>query len=827
MASDRPPSPCAHCGLPVVAGQADAGPQFCCAACETVYGALRSDGLEQFYAARDACAVAPQPARSTGRDYAEFDDPAFAAAHIQQQPDRSTVSLVLDGVHCAACLWIVERLPHVVPGVVDSRLDLPRATVHLAWNPDVVALSAIARRLDRFGYPPHLARAGDRDDREVRDLILRGGVAWAISANVMMLSVTDYVGAWSDMDAATTHYLRSVCAVLTLPSLLWAARPFYEGVRASWTVRRLHMDVPIALGIVAGYAGGLWNVARGDGPVWFDSVASLIFLLLAGRLLQTLQRRRSQRVAELLFCLAPGSARKLDRLDDHGRDVSIASLVPGDLVAVRAGDSFAVDGVVAEGRSTVDRALLSGESRPVAVGPGDLVFAGTTNLGARLVVRATAAGETTRMGQLLRAVDEALVRKAPIVALADAIVGRFVFAVLGLATLTAALWLAIDPSLALDHTVALLVATCPCALGLATPLAVHVALGRAARQGIYVKGGDALEALAGKGTIYFDKTGTLTQGRLSVVAQAGDGQALQWAAALEAESAHPVAAALRTLGPAQPTRDVQASTGAGVRGMVAGHLVVVGRPAWVAHQATAAPGLLDRCAHWAERGHTPVAIAVDGQLCAAAAVGDAVRPDAQPALSALQAAGWQVRVLSGDHSAAVAAVARSLGIDGSCAQGDATPERKLEVIRTAAALGPVVMVGDGVNDAAALAAATVGIHVHGGAEAGLRAADVFLTRPGVGGVVELVQGARGTLQTIRKSIGLSLGYNVVCVALAMSGWLSPLVAAVLMPLSSLAVVSLALRGRGFRDPMAGTAPEAQDATLATAAPAAVEVAPWS
>ncbi len=795
--SAQRPVPCAHCGLPVPAPQDGSTLQFCCAACETVYGALRADGLQQFYAAREACAVQPQPARSTGRDFAEFDDPTFGQANVRTLADRSSVALVLDGVHCAACVWIVERLPQVLPGVLEARLDLPRATVQIAWNPTAVTLSAIARRLDRFGYPPHAASAGDRGERQVRDLLLRGGVAWAISANVMMLSVTDYVGAASDMDAITTHYLRAACAVLTLPSLLWAARPFYAGVRASWNVRRLHMDVPIVLGIVAGYAGGLFNVVRGAGPVWFDSVASLIFLLLAGRLLQTLQRRKAQRVAELLFNFAPTVACKVISLDDAGREVPMASLVAGDLVAVRAGESFAVDGIVVQGDTTVDRAVLSGEARPVAVQAGDAVFAGTTNLGARVVVRATGTGEQTRMGRLLHAVDEALQRKAPIVALADAIVGRFVLAVLLLAALTAGLWMAIDPSVALDHTVALLVATCPCALGLATPLAVHVALGRAARLGIYVKGGDALEALASKGTLYFDKTGTLTQGRLSVVGQVGDGEALRLAAALERQSSHPLASAIGKLGSALPTSDVRSFTGSGIAGNVAGHRVVVGKPAWVAEFAKAPPIVLEQCTRWAEGGHTPVAIAVDGLMCAALAVGDALRPDARAALAAVRAAGWQVRILSGDHHAAVAAAAQALDVDPACAEGDATPERKLLVVQQAAARGRVVMVGDGVNDAAALAAATVGIHVHGGAEASLRAADVFLTRPGVQAVAELLAGARAALRTIRLAIALSLAYNAVCVALAMAGWLSPLVAAVLMPMSSLTVVWLALRGRGF------------------------------
>jgi Cu2+-exporting ATPase len=796
---------CSHCGLPVA--PADVVPespqQFCCNGCAAVFAAIHDQGLERYYQLRSQAGKSA-PTRASGRNYKELDDPAFSNLHVRVLPSGlSQVELYLEGVHCSACVWIVERLTLILPGVMGSRLDLHRSSAEIVWDSSQVALSEIARKIDQFGYPVHPFRgAATRLLRrqEERTLLMRIGLAWAVSGNVMMMSLSLYAGWFSDMDADTTQLFRWVSMLVTVPSITWAARPFYQGAWSALRNRLLHMDLPVAIGLTAGYLGGAWNVFRGEGEIYFDSVASLIFLLLVGRWVQVRQRRQASDAAELLFSLAPGSAHLVD---PHGgvADVAIERVQAGDLVEVRSGETFPADGIIELGRTSVDASVLTGESRPVDVGVGDRVHAGTTNVASQVRVRTEHTGEGTRVGKLMQAVEEASRRRAPIVALADAIVGRFVAVILSLALITALLWLYLDPAMALDNAVALLIVTCPCALGLATPLAVHAAVGRAARLGILIKGGDVVERLSKPATVLFDKTGTLTQGKIQLQATAGDASVFPLVLALEKQSSHPLARAVVQAWPelaAAQALDVEQTVGGGLRGIADGQAVVVGSAEFV--QALAKQSDFDATAQvmqWALQGLTPVLVAVDGRIRAALAFGDPLRADAKASLDALRNIGCRVGILSGDHPQVVAAVAAQLGLDPALCWGGATPEAKLAAVEREKAHGDVVMVGDGVNDAAALAAATVGVSVHGGAEASLQAADAFLTRPGLEPVVELIDGARRTVAVIRRNIAFSLVYNLVGVALAMSGVLSPLVAAVLMPISSLTVVSSSFKSRTF------------------------------
>jgi Cu2+-exporting ATPase len=402
----------------------------------------------------------------------------------------------------------------------------------------------------------------------------------------------------------------------------------------------------------------------------------------------------------------------------------------------------------------------------------------------------------------MRLVEEHARRRAPIVLLADRLSGHFVAVVLALAAVTAVVWWPVSPDRAIDSAVALLIVTCPCALALATPLAVTAAIGRAARAGILVKGADALERLARPGLMLFDKTGTLTTGRPIVLSWWGRADIRAAVAALEGRSAHPLARALGAgREPGGTLLHVSGAVevpGGGVEGDVDGRRVVVGSPRFVAGRgATMTVDALGEMERLAADGHTPVAVAVDGHVAAVAGLGDTLRPGTATVLAAVRAHGWQIGLLSGDHPAAVAAVGRQLGLHPSACRGGVSPEDKLRHVERARALGPVVMVGDGVNDAAALAAATVGVGVHGGAEAVLAAADVFVTRPGLAPVAELLDGARRTLRVIRRNLIFSLGYNAIAVALAMAGRLDPIAAAILMPLSSVTVIVSSFRSGTF------------------------------
>ncbi len=539
------------------------------------------------------------------------------------------------------------------------------------------------------------------------------------------------------------------------------------------------------------------NTVRGTGDVYFDVVTALVFLLLTGRYLQTRCQGAALEATELLASLAPSSARVIDR--GATRDVPLEALVPGMRVEVRAGETIPADGRVLSGRSSLDLSLLTGESRPVEVAPGDAVHAGTVNLVARLAIGIDATGEDTRVGRLLRLVEEHARRRAPIVRLADRIAGVFVGAVLVLSAATLALWWRVSPQLAFDHAMALLIVTCPCALGLATPLAISAAIGRAARSGFLIRGGDVIESLSRGGRMILDKTGTVTEGRLAIVRWWGSDEARRLAAAAEAHSSHPVARAIATDDPpAEGPVEVEETAGGGIVGRVGRRAVVVGSPAFVTSRLGELPdGIRARVEDWSEEGLTPVVVAVDGTVQGVAGLGDRLRSDAVAAIASLRAAGFEPSILSGDHPGPVARVAASLGLAGDRARGGVGPQAKLDAVAAEASRGPVVMVGDGVNDAGALAAATVGIAVHGGAEAAMAAADVFVTRPGVGRLVELIEGARGTMRVVRRNLALSLVYNVAGVALAMTGLLNPLIAAILMPLSSLTVIVSSYRARSF------------------------------
>ncbi len=516
---------CAHCALDVPPGLVDEGAerQFCCHGCRAVYAVIHEHGLDRYYAFRAAAEAAPQPASPTGRSYAELDDPGFQARACWTASDGlACTELYLEGVHCAACVWLVERLPGLVPGVVEVRLDLPRSRALVRWDARTATLSAAARQLDALGYRAHPSRGLEAHAlrrREDRRMLARIGLAGATAANVMAIAFALYGGFFHGMEPEYASLFRWASLAVTVPAMIWGGGVFFRGAWAALKVRALHMDLPISLGLLAGFVHGAVNTVRGAGDVYFDSVTALIFLLLAGRYVQRHQQRVAADSAELLASLAPSAARLIE---EGVREVPIEALLPGSRVEVRAGDTVPADGVISAGRSALDLSLLTGESRPTDAGPGDRVHAGTVNLSSRLEVMVERIGEDTRVGRLVKLVEEYGRRRAPIALLADRIAGHFVAAVLVLAALTFALWARVDVGRAVDHAVALLIVTCPCALALATPLALSAAIGQAARAGFLIKGADVLEKRTRPGRMWLDKTGTLTQGRAALIQWWGD-----------------------------------------------------------------------------------------------------------------------------------------------------------------------------------------------------------------------------------------------------------------------------------------------------------------
>jgi len=817
------PVACAHCGLAVPEGMLRPGEekQFCCNGCRQVHDLIRDWGYEKFYGLVEQQGGALEPARPTGRMFEDLDDPrALEGANEEEPGGRCRTRLYLEGVHCAACVWLVEKLPEALDGVDSVRLNLASAVAEVTWRPGTVKLSAIARALDRLGYSPHVHRAGRaRDARRAEDraALVKLGVAAAGAMNLMFLHGALYAGEASGMASPYETFFRWVSLGIALPVLAFSARPFFQTAYAGLKSRFVHIDLPVAIGIAVTFAASAANVIRGSGPVYFDSLAMLVAALLGARQAQRAAQRAALERADSLRGVAFLEFAR--RLEGDGPlapavEVPVAALEPGDRVEVRSGELVPADGVVLFGRSTLDASVLTGESAPVPVAEGGGVWAGVTNLGARLVVRVEAAGEKTRVGALLAVVEDALARRPAVLRLSDLLARRFVQALLLLAAAALLLALPLGTEAAVERVVALLVVACPCALGLSVPLAVSVGLMRAARGGIFVKDPDALDRLRRVGTVLLDKTGTLTEGKATFARYEGDDAALDLAAALEAESSHAVAHALRAVharrvNVVREVAEVREVAGRGISGLVDGRRVAVGNRAHVAAFALAVPEELGAHAEaLVADGFSPLFFAVDGRVAGVGGIGDALRADARATVDALRARGVRVRILSGDDPRVVASVAARLGIAPEDALGGRTPEEKRDLVASLVAgraadgrgASAVVMVGDGVNDAAALALADVGVAVLGGKGASLVAADVVLTREGVAPLLDLLRGSRRVFGVIRRNLAFSLVYNVAGAALALLGLVGPLLAAVLMPVSSLTVVLSSALSRPFPAP---------------------------
>ncbi len=788
---------CAHCALEVPRGLYEPGEehQFCCHGCKTVYAVLQGAGLGGYYAVRGAVDSAPVPAASTGSAYEELDDPAFQKTVVHPVPGGFVeAELLLEGMHCAACVWLIERLPRVAPGVVESRAHIRRRTVCVRYQPDKIKLSQVAQQLDRLGYAAHPARGREAREarlREDRKFLIRVAVAGALAGNVMLLAIALYEGEASGMSAFWQTTLRWYSMALGVVVLAWPGRLFFRGAIAALRTRTAHLDLPIALALLVGGLWGVSNTVRGVGEIYFDSLAVLVFLLLVGRWVQHRQQRSASDSVELMLTLTPTSATVVDD-DGTQRRVPIESVDTGMTIAVGAGESVAADGEVVEGTTDLDMSLLTGESRPVRVGVGDAVAAGATNLRSPIRVRVDAVGDSTRVGKLMSLIARASSERSPIVQFTDRIAGRFVIVVVTLAVLTAAYWTMVSGiGMGIEHATALLIVTCPCALGLATPMAMSISMGRAARGGMLVKSATAIELLSKPGTMILDKTGTITEGRGRVVSVLGDERVGVLAAAIEAHSNHPIAQAIVDAFETDlVATEIEQTIGGGVSGVVDGVRVTVGSPEFVGVD-DAGRALVDEAI---AMGHTPVVGRVEGGGMCVFAIGDQIREGVGESVERLIARGWDVRVCSGDHQEIVEQVAKEAGI--AVAQGGVSPEGKAELVASLKRGHPertVVMVGDGVNDAAALALADVGIAVHGGAEASLEAADVYLADMGVFPLVRLVSLSSATMRTIRMCLVVSLSYNVVAGSLAMTGVINALIAAVLMPMSSLTVIALCVR----------------------------------
>jgi P-type Cu2+ transporter len=810
---NRSTDPCDHCGLPAPVRKGDEL-TFCCSGCLGAYQLIHHWGLEDYYALRerlldgDGTPVNAKPISS-----AQWDELAKANLLGASAPKKLGDGLVcsrmaIEGVHCGACVWLIEKMATIAPGWQSARVGMHDHSIEVTYDPAVTGLSRIADDLSGLGYRvlPWVEGAGaERYRSESRQRLVQIAIAGFCAMNAMWIAVAIYAGEYSGIAASQFALLRVVGVLLGVVAAFGPGRTFFRGAFAAIKTRTPHMDLPIALGVGVGAVAGIISLIVGHADIYFDSVAVLVFLLLVGRWIQFRQQHRAADAVSLLMRMTPSLAVCVAEDGSHST-VPADSLRPGDRFYVIAGETVPVDGQLIQGATSIDRSLMTGESMPLSIRSGDTVEAGSLNLQSPITVRATASREDSRITKLMRLVEEASLKRTPIVQLADSIASRFVIVVLCLAALTIAIWWRVDPMQAASHAVALLIVACPCALALATPLAIAVTLGRAAKRKLLIRSGETLERLATPGKIWFDKTGTLTKGRPQLVVDNLDDHTLALCASLEVQSTHPLAMAIVEaakqrqieLHPVERLVDVQQTSGAGIRGIVDGYHVSFGTLDFIRRSVLELDDeTLASVAAFAKEGVTPVAVAVDGEIISVLGIGDALRPEAIQTIRMLRERGWEVGILSGDHPAAVNAVAKKLGIVGDV-RGGLSPEQKLATIDKSRYPGTtLVMVGDGVNDAAALAAADVGIAIRGGAEASLQAAPVYLADGKLSGVIGLVDASAATVRVIRRNFCISLFYNSFAVGLSVCGLINPLLAAILMPISSLTILSLTLGSRTF------------------------------
>lgn len=807
---------CFHCGLPVEpAVRQEAAIQgvsrpFCCSGCILVCQTIYDSGLAGFYdKLKSSDALAPPP--STAKDLEQFDLEDVQADFVTAFDNISEATLLVEGIHCAACVWLIEHALKGEPGVKLCEVNLAHHRLRLRWDHAQVKLSVLLRRIAQVGYSavPYNADVAEAAAlKRQRTLLYRMAFAGFGLMNSMWIAIALFAGALSSsIDPEHVQFFRWVSFALCTPVLFYSGWDILKGAARGLVRGHLTMDLPIAFGSLVTYSYSVWVTIYGGEGVYFDTVITFLFIILVGRYFEGVSRRNATSASGRLMELQPRSA--LHMVNGEAQLVSVRALRLGDQVLVRPGDKVAVDGRVVEGYSEVSEAMLTGESQPVVKCIDDRVVAGTVNGQGALVVQVEQLGNDTALAKIIHMVENAQGSKAPIQCLADRIVPWFVAATIGLALITFLYWIRHDFDTALLAATSVLIITCPCGFGLATPMGIAVSVGHAARNGLMIKSGAAIEAMASIDHVVFDKTGTLTEGQLAVNAVHRDADGamsetdlLRCVAAAESRSEHHVAKAIvnyvreRGISFEQcRIEDFSALPGRGLHARVDEHSVAIGNDALLQELGLETSAALRSLMQQAQgAGSVAVFVVIDDRIEGLLAVQDRIRAEAPALVAALRQRGIGMTLLTGDSQLAADKVAAELG--GMEVLAQVLPQHKAEKIAALKAQGKrVVMIGDGVNDAPALACADVGIAMGGGTDVSMECAEFVLLDNNLNKVLFGIDLSRQTLTLIRQNINLSLGYNVVLVPVCMAALLTPIFAAIAMPLSSLAVIGNALRIR--------------------------------
>ncbi|WP_368232488.1 heavy metal translocating P-type ATPase [Aeromonas sp. s3] len=795
-------SGCFHCGEPVPAGSRYAleikgiVQPMCCPGCQAVAETILECGLASYYEHRTAPGtkgelVPAELAALTHYDLAEVQQDFVTDSATGSHKVRE-IQLTVEGLTCAACAWLIERHLGNLTGLHYINVNTTTHRARIKWDPDRLSLSDILKGFAKIGYRAYPFQTHQQEAlyaKEVRSYMFRLALAGLGSMQVMMCAVALYMDLFISVEEEFMVYFKWISLLLSTPIMIYSAQPFYVGAWRSLKQGHLSMDVSVSLALIGAFVASMWATVFNTGEVYYDSITMFVFFLLLGRFLELRARRKASESSSNLARLVPIMATRLDEDGEH--EVAAKTLQVGDRVRVLAGATLPADGIILLGQASLNESMLTGEQLPLLKQAGDAVYAGTINTDAPLEIRVSHRIEESRLAQIMRLQDHALDDKPAIAQMADVLSRHFILVLLFIAAGVWTFWHFHQPEQAFWVTLAVLVATCPCALSLATPTALTSATARLTRAGILLRRGHVLDVLTRANRIVMDKTGTLTTGNISLTSTEALGnfdeaRSLAIARALEAYSEHPIARAFRSNAADDAVllaaSKVTPVIGHGIEGVIEGRHYRLGSARWL--------GISD--AHEAQADGLVIYLADEDQALARFLLTDTLRPDTKALIQAFKAAGLKTTILTGDSSAQADEVARELGVD-ELVKG-VTPDGKLAYLKEHEARGDIsIMVGDGINDAPVLAGAHASFAMAGGTDLAKNSADAILLADDLSRLLDARALALRTRKIIKENFAWSIGYNLLVLPLAASGWLPPYVAAAGMSLSSLIVVTNSMR----------------------------------
>ncbi len=792
------PLPCFHCGLPVHTGDAftavvlEESRVFCCPGCQAVAQTIVAGGLESYYLHRSESSANPEALPGVLPDeLLLLDREDIQKPFVSTSGTISETRLLIEGITCAACGWLIEKHLKQLPGVLETSLNLSNHRLFIRWDAEQIMLSDLLKTIRHIGYAAHPWQAdkiSEQMQADNRRALRKLGVAGLLWMQVMMASMATWPEFNIDLSEGMDGLLRWVSLILTTPIVFYCSSEFFTGALRDLRTRHLTMDVSVSLAIAGAYTAGIWSTITGQGDLYFDAAGMFALFLLSGRYLERRARERTSAATTQLVNLLPASCLRLNA-DGSSERILLSELRQGDQLLVPPGHLIPADGRIITGSSSVDESLLTGEYLPLAKQPGDSVVAGTLNIEGPLSIDVLALGEETQLSAIVRLLERAQSLKPRLAELADTVAQWFLISVLLIAAVVGFIWWQIDSSRAFWIVLSLLVATCPCALSLATPTALTAATGSLHKLGLLITKGHVLESFQKVDTVIFDKTGTLTEGKLTLksicpLGALNEHDCLELAAALESYSEHPIA---RAFGRTTATvKDVSSAPGLGLEGTVNGRQLRIGRPDYVSALGNyPTPQMPSQQGQWLLLGDTQGALAWF-------ALDDKLRADAPALLDTCRARGWKVLLLSGDSSPMVQQIAQQLQIDD--ARGGLTPDDKLSVLKDLHRQGRhVLMLGDGVNDVPVLAAADISIAMGSATDLAKTTADAILLSNSLSSLISALSIAKKTRRVIIENLGWATLYNGLIIPFAAIGWVTPGWAALGMSASSLLVVLNALR----------------------------------